>query len=557
MISVSSIVIPGVWYDDAAATTTVSEFAVRITHRIQTNPWVRSGLIEIRCLDVYRLRHSLPALLVDDSLENTAFATIHASSPVTSGREFAASFRGLSGINMNHQMSEPGFDSHSKSTASMDENVDCPLTVLPSEMRQLNSDLCNSLERGSCPIAADVYKRLQFEKLLTELSSAFVNVPARDVDAQIERSLRQIVELLGLDRCGLGEITRDRKRILVTHSFQLPGIPPSESIMLDSEFPVYAKMVHQGLVIRLPDDLPSDAIREREYITRTGLRSNLTIPLLDMGVVVGGIGFTSYRSNRVLSNELIPRLRLLGDIFTNALARKRSDEALNTKEQSLQQARKTLQQLATKLIASQEEERARIAREMHDDWTQRLAVLAIDAARLEGQLGVNESTLNGLRSMREQLVRLAEDVHALSRQLHPSILTDLGLVEALRSECASFSRREEIMVDYRAVDMRSHIPKEVALCVYRIAQESLRNIAKHAAVDEALVTLTACENELLLRIEDSGVGFDTASERANPGIGLASMEERVSLIGGRFSVNSLIGQGTTVEVRAPLEDISV
>ncbi len=438
----------------------------------------------------------------------------------------------------------------------MDESVHCPLTLLPCEMRQLNSDLCDSLDEAGCPIATDVFKYLQFETLLSEVSSAFVNVPAREVDAQIERSLQRMVELLGLDRCGLGEVSRDRKKILVTHSYQLPGIPPSANIMLDSEFPVYARMVHQGLVIRLPDDLPGDAIREREYIARTGLRSNLTIPLLAMGAVVGGIGFTSYRSNRVLSDDLIPRLRLLGDIFTNALAPKKSDESLSAKEQSLRQARKGLQQLATKLIASQEEERARVAREMHDDWTQRLAVLAIDAARLENQFGENESALNDLRSMREQMVRLAEDVHALSRQLLPSILSDLGLVEALRSECASFSRREGIQLDYRAVGIPTQVPKEVGLCVYRIAQESLRNIARHAAVNEAFVTLTASENELILRIEDLGVGFDTASERANPGIGLSSMKERVSLIRGQMSVKSEIGRGTTIELRAPLQEVA-
>ena len=100
---------------------------------------------------------------------------------------------------------------------------------------------------------------------------------------------------------------------------------------------------------------------------------------------MGGIGFSSFRSRRILPDELIPRLRLVGDIFTNALARKRADEALTAKEQLLRQAKEGLQQLSTKLLLSQEEERSRIAREMHDDWTQRLALLGIDAANLENQ----------------------------------------------------------------------------------------------------------------------------------------------------------------------------
>ncbi len=455
---------------------------------------------------------------------------------------------------MNHEMPETGDVSAKQKTIRGDGSVLCPLSVLSCELYQLNSDLCDSLDAAGCPIATDVVKRLQFETLLSEVSSAFVNVSAREVDSQIEGSLRRIVEFLGLDRCGLGEVSGDRKEILVTHSYQLPGIPTSANIMLDSEFPIYAKMVHQGLVIRLPDDLPSDAFREREYIARSGLRSNLTIPLLEMGAVVGGIGFTSYRSNRVLSDDLIPRLRLLGDIFTNALARKRADESLIAKEQSLKQARMGLQQLAKKLITSQEEERARIAREMHDDWTQRLAALTIDAARLENQFGASESAIKEVRAMREQLVRLADDVHSLSRQLHPSILCDLGLVEALRSEFASFTRREKIEVHYQVANVPTRLANEVALCVYRIAQESLRNIARHAAVDEAFVSLTTNKDELTLRIEDFGVGFDVANERTNPGIGLSSMRERVSLIQGQMFVTSKIGQGTTIEVRAPLEE---
>lgn len=147
--------------------------------------------------------------------------------------------------------------------------------------------------------------------------------------------------------------------------------------------------------------------------------------------------------------------------------------------------------LTARLLHAQEEERRRIAREMHDDWTQRLAVLSIDIAKLEKCLGSPENALPLLRTMQEQLVGLAEDVHALSRQLHPSILDDLGLVEALRSECASFSRREGITVHYLPEEVPSRLSKEAALCIYRVSQESLRNIVKHAGVDEAWVSLLA------------------------------------------------------------------
>jgi signal transduction histidine kinase len=231
---------------------------------------------------------------------------------------------------------------------------------------------------------------------------------------------------------------------------------------------------------------------------------------------------------------------------------KQVEEALRAREESLGQTRENLGKLAAKLLHAQEEERRRIAREMHDDWTQRLAILGINMTRLEKHIGAPEKALPLLRAMQEQLLELAEDVHALSRQLHPSILDDLGLVEALRSECASFSRREGIAVVYRPEEVPATLPKDVVLCIYRVAQEALRNLAKHAAVDEAWVTLGVTGPELVLRVEDQGIGFDPAGGHSHPGLGLSSMEERVRLIQAKLSVTSAPEGGTTVEVRVPL-----
>jgi len=231
---------------------------------------------------------------------------------------------------------------------------------------------------------------------------------------------------------------------------------------------------------------------------------------------------------------------------------KQVEEALRAKEQSLRQTREGLRKLAAKLLHAQEEERRRIAREMHDDWTQRLALLGIDFTTLEKNLGTPEKALALLHTMREQLVGLAEDVHALSHQLHPSILGDLGLVEALRSECASFSRREGVAVVYRAENVPATLPKDIALCVYRVTQEALRNLAKHAAVNRAWVTLVATGSELVLHVRDEGVGFDPEGVRSHLRLGLSSMEERARLIEAQFAVVSAPGHGATVEVRVPL-----
>jgi signal transduction histidine kinase len=340
------------------------------------------------------------------------------------------------------------------------------------------------LEGRGCPLAQAVKECLRFETLLADLMATFVNVHANQVASPITAGLRQIVEFLGIDRSELGQLVPGENQLLVTHSYQVPGVPPAPRVILEDRFPTFARRIRKGEAFWLPDDirLPDDAAAEREYLARSGLKSQLTIPLKAAGAVVGAIGFASFRSRVEWSDELVQRLRLIGDIFTSALARQQADEALRAREQSLRQAEADLRALASKLLTAQEEERRRVAREMHDDWTPRLAVLGLKVARLEKSVGEPAVAVPLLRTMQEELVALSEDVHALSRQLHPSILDDLGLVEALRSECSAFSRREQIAVAYLAEGVPRRVPKDLARCVYRVAQEALRNLARHAAV---------------------------------------------------------------------------
>lgn len=222
-------------------------------------------------------------------------------------------------------------------------------------------------------------------------------------------------------------------------------------------------------------------------------------------------------------------------------------------EASLAESRETLQMLAGGLLSVQEEERRRLARDLHDDLTQRLAVLAIEAGKLERQLEPLPADIREkVGHMKEQMVKLSSDVHDLSRQLHPSIIDDLGLRQAIQSECVNFTKREGIAVKYEPKNIPAKIPRDISVCLFRIVQEGLRNIAKHAKVAEAQVKLVGKDNMIFLTIEDSGVGFDPIQVRGDTGLGLVSMEERTRLIQGEFLVQSKPGQGTVIRVTAKL-----
>jgi signal transduction histidine kinase len=225
--------------------------------------------------------------------------------------------------------------------------------------------------------------------------------------------------------------------------------------------------------------------------------------------------------------------------------RKRAEEALRTSQENYRN-------LASQLLTAQETERRLISRELHDDLTQRLAALAMEAEMFEQQMPPQGAGAVRLKEMKDKLVTLSIDVHSLSRRLHPSILDDLGLPDAIASECARFQRQDSIAVNFKAENITEEIPPDVAVCLYRIAQESLRNISRHAEATEVTILLVGKNDSILLTIMDNGNGFDPDRVKGKQGLGLDSMKERASLIGGDFSIKSQPGQGTVIEVLVPL-----
>jgi PAS domain S-box-containing protein len=236
--------------------------------------------------------------------------------------------------------------------------------------------------------------------------------------------------------------------------------------------------------------------------------------------------------------------------------RQRVEEELRVSEEALQKSREGYRNLAGYLMTAHEVERKRLGRELHDDLTQRLAALAMEAERIEQVTQTSAKAIfPNLKAIKDKLVELSMDTHALSRRLHPVILEDLGLNDAVVSECRAFAQREGIAVRSEAEDISEEVSPDVGLCVYRIIQEGLRNVAKHAGASEVLVSLVGLDGHVHVTIKDNGIGFDPAQLKKKGGLGLASMQERAHIIGGDFSIQSQPGQGTIIEVVAPYQGV--
>jgi len=213
----------------------------------------------------------------------------------------------------------------------------------------------------------------------------------------------------------------------------------------------------------------------------------------------------------------------------------------------------SLEELSGRLINAQEQERTRIARELHDDFSQRLALQGIGLAQLWKKLP--ESEIEERAKVQELMKRTQEissDMHSLSHQLHSSKLEHVGLAPALMGLCKEFTSKFKIQIEFTDRADSFEIPKDVALCLFRIAQEALSNVFKHSQAKEARVELSGAKNEIELRIVDGGLGFDSALSNGKAGLGLISMRERLRLVGGRLSVHSVPMHGTEVAAEVPL-----
>lgn len=233
------------------------------------------------------------------------------------------------------------------------------------------------------------------------------------------------------------------------------------------------------------------------------------------------------------------------------LARVRTITRLN-RFQTLQQQRENLREMTERLIVAQEEERQRISRELHDDLGQALTTQMISLRNLQDDLSIPPEVLfERLQALHDQSYEIFVKIRRLAQDLRPPILDALGLNVSMQTYCIEFNRRTHLPVTFEAETLPPDLPDIFNITLYRLLQEALNNIVKHAQATHAWVDLSTEDNLIILTIQDNGKGFDASQTKPN-GIGLSSMNERVTIAGGTFNISSTPERGTIITAQFPL-----
>jgi PAS domain S-box-containing protein len=294
--------------------------------------------------------------------------------------------------------------------------------------------------------------------------------------------------------------------------------------------------------VTLPDDVSaSDEARERLL---TGVAPSFQLE--KRYVHKSGRPLWAYLSSSLMrDNEGWPRAFTMQ--IVDITQRKEAEEALHRTQAELRA-------LAARLIGNEEEEHRSLARDLHDDFSQRLTALGFDLAALDAACPANISAKfrKRLHTAETSVAVLSDDLRQLAHQLHPSAIGLLGLPLALRELCRDASKRWSFSVRLRTCRLSKSLPQDAALCLYRVAQEALRNAAKHAKGDKVAVTLSRVDHGVQLSVSDNGIGFDAATAASTGGLGLISIRERVRLAGGSLTIKSRLGYGTQLSVVVPM-----
>jgi signal transduction histidine kinase len=395
-------------------------------------------------------------------------------------------------------------------------------------------------------------------QVILRTSSELAECNSGEIEQIIHNAIGTVSEIEGAEHAGWYLLAESGKLRTFFDSNRSPFSPCSMLCGELHKLPWCVAQLSAGKAVVLDsvDHLLSVAKVDWQILKTLGVRSVALLPSRSASSGRTILILLSMSTTREWADKIVEHGTLLENIFANAHQRvlaqeesKTTVKRFETTETELNQRRNEIGVLASQLLQSQENERKRISRELHDDIGQRLSLAASEVALLASQQSESAPLLvNRLDALRDELDGLCSDIHEMSHDLHSYKLHHLGLKAALKDLCRKISQ-PGFRVDLYAEDFEEPASKDVALCLYRVAQESLKNAFNHAHTSIAALTLTKLDNTFYMMIQDSGIGFhDGVPSR---GLGLLSMNERVKLVHGQFRLHSLPGRGTEIWVQIP------
>ena len=399
--------------------------------------------------------------------------------------------------------------------------------------------------------AQTLEKQTREQEILLRVSQALSR--AMDLDEVSQVGSRVVGSALGVERCAISLLRDDGKQ------FEIKGLyckeePPDRKIMETrfpwADVPDLFKSVRKGkpFVIYDTSDIPPESATAK-YFRKTGIKSALGTGMFFGKKLVGILSITSLKERKTFTPEETRLIQTMANQIAVAVENARLQQMVEKHAQELKN-------LYSELLNAQESERGKIARELHDQVGQMLQAMKMNLDWVQQALTSKPEKLekiqDWLSDTEELLAQTIEDIRNLTFDLRPSMLDDFGLIPALRSYVENFSRRSNLKVSLKTGDKEYRFPPEVVIALYRIIQEALTNVAKHAKASLASVSVSQRGSTAVLSVRDNGVGFDSDKWLSVPkGMGLLNIKERVDMLGGSFEIISRPRKGTKLNIQIP------
>jgi len=399
------------------------------------------------------------------------------------------------------------------------------------ERKKSEEDLAESKNQLSREVAALDQLRKTTERLWQ----------SHDLRAGLATMLDAGIALLGADFGNIRLFNRERKVLeIVAQRGFAPDFLDHFRELSAADGTTWGRSLRTGERV-IVEDVTTDAeyALHRAAAAAAGYRAIQSTPLLTSDGKPIGMFSTHFRKPHRPSEQELSRFDLYAYQAAQFIERLRVEEQL--------------QRLTGELFSMQEQRNREVARELHDVFSQELVGVGMEIALLKQAVKSDVDLTGRVSEIESKIASLREGLHRTSRVLHPAILEDLGLEAALRQECDLFQKTSGIQTEFTAKQVPAEIPQDVALCLYRVIQECLRNISKHAPdTDRVRTSLTGGAEGITVIVEDNGDGFELNEALRKGGLGLISMEERIRLVKGKLTIQSQIGKGTTVTAFVPL-----